>query len=195
MRLDVALLEPPRGLLAEHARSARRRSSSSTTPPGRLARSPFALRERGGVEPERVVVLGEQGGGHVAGDRVERLLRRRRGPVGVAPALCRAASGPRAARHARRAPARSASSSEAAPSSRTWRWAHRPAREVHVRVGEAGEHAAAAEVDDLGGRERGLVRADAAGDPVAGDRERAARAAATGPASGSMPFSRITARL
>ena len=41
-----------------------------------------------------------------------------------------------------------------------------------MRVGEAGEDAAAAEIDDLRRCERGLVRADAAGDPVAGDRER-----------------------
>jgi hypothetical protein len=44
---------------------------------------------------------------------------------------------------------------------------------VDVRVGEAGEDAAPAEVDALGARERRLVRPDAAGDPVAGDRKRA----------------------
>ena len=41
-----------------------------------------------------------------------------------------------------------------------------------MRVGEGGEDAAAAEVDDLGGRERRLVRPDAARDAVARDRER-----------------------
>ena len=41
-----------------------------------------------------------------------------------------------------------------------------------MRVGEGGEDTAAAEVDDLRARERGLVDADAAGDVGAGDRER-----------------------
>src|SRR5262249_55484444 len=49
----------------------------------------------------------------------------------------------------------------------------RPRREVDVRVGEARDDAPSAEVDALGARERGLVRADATGDPVSGDRERA----------------------
>ena len=48
----------------------------------------------------------------------------------------------------------------------------RPRREVHVRVAEAGENAAAAEVDTVRAGKRSLVRADAARDPVAGDRER-----------------------
>jgi hypothetical protein len=50
---------------------------------------------------------------------------------------------------------------------------NRPGGEVDVRVGEPGEDAAAAEVDPLGPRERGLVRADAADDPLARDREAA----------------------
>jgi hypothetical protein len=44
---------------------------------------------------------------------------------------------------------------------------------VDVRVGEPRQHAASAEIDGLGARKRRLVDADAAGDPVAGDRERA----------------------
>jgi hypothetical protein len=40
-----------------------------------------------------------------------------------------------------------------------------------VGVGQAREHAAAAEVDAVGARQRGFVRADAAGDPLTGDRE------------------------
>jgi hypothetical protein len=44
---------------------------------------------------------------------------------------------------------------------------------VDVGVVEAGQDAAAAEVDDVGRGERRLVDADAARDPVAGDRERA----------------------
>jgi hypothetical protein len=47
----------------------------------------------------------------------------------------------------------------------------RPGGEVHVRVGEAGEDAAAAQVDDLWARKRRLVGTDAARDPVARDRE------------------------
>ena len=49
----------------------------------------------------------------------------------------------------------------------------RPRREVDVRVGEARQHAPAAEVDRLRAGERRLVHADAAGDAVTGDRERA----------------------
>src|SRR5256885_11392459 len=49
---------------------------------------------------------------------------------------------------------------------------NRPGGEVHMRVGEPGEDAAAAEIDDLGRRERSLVRTDAAGDPFPGDRDR-----------------------
>src|SRR5207244_8336220 len=49
----------------------------------------------------------------------------------------------------------------------------RPGREVDVRVAEPGQNAAAAEIDAVGRHERGLVRAHAAGDPVARDRQRA----------------------
>ena len=49
----------------------------------------------------------------------------------------------------------------------------RPAREVDVRVREAGQDAAAAEVDDVGARQGRLVRADAARHPLAGDGQRA----------------------
>ena len=48
----------------------------------------------------------------------------------------------------------------------------RPAGEVDVRVGESRYDAPSAEVDDLRRGERGLVRADAAGNPVARDRQR-----------------------
>jgi hypothetical protein len=46
---------------------------------------------------------------------------------------------------------------------------------VDVGVREAGEHHAAAEVDHLGRGERRLVHADATGDEVARDRQRALR--------------------
>ena len=49
-----------------------------------------------------------------------------------------------------------------------------PGRKVHVRqVAEAGDDAAPAQVDSLRLRQRRLVRPDATGDQVAGDRERA----------------------
>ena len=57
------------------------------------------------------------------------------------------------ARGCGRARAPSASSSDAAPSSRTCALRERPGREVDVRVGEAGKHAAAAEVDDVRARQ------------------------------------------
>ena len=63
---------------------------------------------------------------------------------------------------------------------------------MDVRVGEGGEDAAAAEVDDVRARERGLVHADAAGDV----RAAIASARAVG-SDGSIvlttPFSRIIA--
>src|SRR5262249_27083997 len=51
----------------------------------------------------------------------------------------------------------------------------RPRREVHVGVVQAGEDDAAAQVDDVGRGERGLVHSDAARDPLACDRERPLR--------------------
>src|SRR5438552_260402 len=85
-RPDVRVAEVPGALFPQHA--------------GRLAggiandHAAFDLEiavrtgERGRVEPQRVVVPGHQGGGPVAGDPVERLLRRldRRRPVAAAPA-------------------------------------------------------------------------------------------------------------
>ena len=47
----------------------------------------------------------------------------------------------------------------------------RPRGEVDVRVGEAGQDAAAPEIDDVWCGERGLVRADPARDALTGDRE------------------------
>src|SRR5947207_12131305 len=43
---------------------------------------------------------------------------------------------------------------------------------MDMRVVEAGEDAAAAQIDDVGRRKCRLVHADAAGDPLAGERER-----------------------
>ena len=47
----------------------------------------------------------------------------------------------------------------------------RPEQEVDVRVRESGQDAAAAQIDAFRARQCGLVRADAAGDPLAGDRQ------------------------
>ena len=51
----------------------------------------------------------------------------------------------------------------------------RPRREVDVRVGEARQNAPTAEVDRVRARERRLVHADAARDPIPGDPERRSR--------------------
>ena len=63
---------------------------------------------------------------------------------------------------------------------------------MDVRVGERGEDAAAAEVDDLRARERGLVDADTAGDICTGDRS-AREVGSCGSSVRMTPFSRITA--
>ena len=62
---------------------------------------------------------------------------------------------------------------------------------MDVGVGESGEDAAAPEVDALGAREGGLVRADAAGHELARDRE-GARLRQRGVEGADDPFSRIT---
>ena len=161
--------ELPRGLLAQDPRRLA----------GRVALDDAALdlevavgaRERGRVEPGGVVVLREEQRRDVARDLVERGGRRLLVPLGRSPAVATdpaAVSGMRAnalerVREARRTvelhlPLR-----------------ERPGREVDVRVGEAREDAASAEIDDVGARKGGLVRADATRDVRAGDRERARR--------------------
>src|SRR5581483_9168286 len=84
-RLDVALLELPGRLLAEHAGGGAALVALDDAA-GNLEIAVRA-RERGRVQPERVVVLREQGGRDVPGDGVERLLRRFLAPVGAAPSL------------------------------------------------------------------------------------------------------------
>ena len=123
--------------------------------------------------------------GHVAGDRVERLPRRLLavGPLALAPA---AAAQPGAGARPRQGAAHAVErllerlrSLEADLALR-----ERPGRKVDVRVGEAGEDAPPAEVDDVRRGERSLVRADAAGDPIARDRESETRPAGSAPSSG-----------
>ena len=71
---EVALLEPPRGLLAQHAgRLAVRVALDDAAVDVEIA---AGERERGRVEPERVVVLRDQRGRTLAGDCVEIVLRR-----------------------------------------------------------------------------------------------------------------------
>ncbi len=126
-------------------------------------------RERRRVEPQRVVVLRDQHGGPLALDLVERLAGGRAvRPVGVAPPLAtKPAPGPRRGFQAVERPGERAAVVKRHVVSR-----ERPRGEVDVRVGEAGQHAAAVEVDRLGARQRRLVHPDAAGDPIAGDPER-----------------------
>jgi len=100
---------------------------------------------------------------------VQRLLRRLRLPVGRTPAL---ASDPRAV--ARLAPNLVERFHERRDSVQAQiALSQRPGRKVDMGVREAWEDAAAAEVHDVRGRQRRLVRSDPTGDTVAGDRERA----------------------
>ena len=170
-RAHVGVAEVPGALLAEDA--------------GRLAvRVPLddaagnlevgvGQRECRGVDPERVVVLGHQRHRHVAGDSVECLLRRldRRRPLAVPPAE---PAQPPALGHLadRRCHTRERVVERLGALEPHLALCQRPAREVHVGVGEARQDAPPAEVDPLRAREGGLVRPDAAGDPVARDRER-----------------------
>ena len=124
--------------------------------------------ERGGVEPGRVVVLREEERRGVTGDRIERGSRRLLVPLRRSPAV---AADPAAA------PRMRANALERLGEARHTLQLHlplreRPGREVDVRVGEPGEDAAPAEIDDLGAGKDGLVRADPSCDVRAGDRKR-----------------------
>ena len=132
------------------------------------------MRERRRVEPERVRVARHQRDRAVGNDLVEQLLRRlgRRRPVAAAPAP------PAQPAVALRPPEALADACERLVERARVLEPHlvlgdRPGREVHVRVAEAGENASAAQVDPVGTGQSRLVRADAAGDPAACDREAA----------------------
>ena len=168
-REHVAVAEPPGRLLAQDAR----RLAVGVPFDDAAVDVEIAARggERRGVEPDRVVVLRDQDRRPLAGDGVQQLLRRLdvRLPVAVAPAV---AAQPAAGRDLRLAnPAERLLDRRAAVQLHLL-LRQRPGRKVDVRVGEGGEDAAAAEVDDVRARERRLVDADAAGDVRAGDRER-----------------------
>ena len=178
-RAHVGVAEVPRALLAEHARRL------AVLVPLDDAAGDLELGvgegERGRVDPERVVVLGHQRHGHVAGDGVECLLRRldRRRPLAVSPAE---PAQPPAPGHLadRRGHARERVVQRLRALEPHLALRQRPAREVHVRVREARQDAPPAEVDPVRAGQRGLVRPDPAGDPVARDCERRRPAGATG---------------
>ena len=158
--------ELPGGLLAQNAcRHAGRVALDHASVDLQIA---VRARERGGVEPGRVVVLREEQRRGVAGDRVERGRRRLLVPLRRSPAVAAdpaAASGMRANALERLGEARDTLQPHLA-------LRERPGREVDVRVGEAGKDAAAAEIDDVRAGEDGLVRADPSRDVRARDRER-----------------------
>ena len=182
------------------AHSSRRTPVGSPARPARRRRpatcsSPSRERERGRVDPQRVVVLRHEGDGHVAGDGVERLLRRLRGrrPFAAPPAE---AAQPASRGHLadRRGDARQRVVQRLRALEPDLSLGERPRGEVDVRVGEAREHAAPAEVDAVGAR-RARSRASR-------PRRRCARRRSRGrPPVGSdgssvrtTPFSRITVR-
>ncbi len=169
-RLHELLAEEPRRLLAQDAR--RLAALVDLHDAAFHAQVAVRVRKRRGVQPHRVTVARGESGRDVAGDRVEDLPRRldRRRPVSAPPA---ASPQPASVWDRADGPAHALDRLLQRPGSLE---AHlvlgeSPRDEVHVRVGEAGQHAAAAEIDGFRRRERGLVRADSAGDPVARDRE------------------------
>ena len=125
-----------------------------------------------GVDPQRVVVLRHERHGDVAADGVEGLLRRLDGgrPVAAAPAE---PAQPAALGHVPHG--RGDAGERLVEPLRTLEpdlmLRERPGGEVHVRVREPGDDAPAAQVDALGAREGGLVRADPSRHPLAGDRQ------------------------
>ena len=171
-REHVAVTETPCGLLAEDAR--RLAVLVPLDHPAGDLEVAARCRERGRVEPGRVVVLRDHDRRRPAGDGVECLLGWLGAgiPVTVAPAV---AAQPAARRGLCLADARERFVERGAAVELHLALRQRPGRKVDVRVGEAGEDAAAAEVDDLRARARRLVDAHAAGDVRARDRERAAR--------------------
>ena len=166
----VPLLEPPRGLLAQHAGRLA----------GRVALDHAALdvevasrqRQRSRVEPDRVVVLGDHRRREVARELVELPAGRlaMRPPVAAPPPV---AAQPAPALGARcRAKALECLVERRAAVQLHLALCQGPGGEVDVGVREARHDDAAAQVDHLRGGECGLVDADAARDPFTCDRQR-----------------------
>ena len=171
-RLDELLAEEPCGLLAQDAGRLAVLVDLDDAAVG--AQVAVRVRERRRVQPHRVPVARGQRGRDVACDRVEHLpcrldrtatSRRSRQPRPRSQPP--GGTDPTAAAHALDRLLERLRPLEAHLVLR-----ERPGDEVDVRVREARKDAAAAEIDDLRRRERRLVRADAAGDAVARDRER-----------------------
>ena len=169
--VDVRVAEVPARLLAQDAgRLALLVELDDTAGDLQVA---VRARQGGRVEPERMRVARHQRHRPVGYDLVQRLLGRldRRRPVAAPPA---AAAQPGALRVGQRlAYARERLVHRPGVLESHLVLRDRPGREVHVRVGESREYAAPPEVDALRPGKRRLVRADAAGDPFARDRERA----------------------
>ena len=182
-RLDVAVAEVPARFLAQDA--GRLAALVELDHAARDLQVAVCVGQGGGVQPDRVGVARHQRNRTVGGDRVERFLRRldRWRPVAAAPT---AAAQPDGCRRTLQclAHARDGLVHRGRALEPHLVLGESPGGEVHVRVGEAGQHAAAAEIDALRPGERGLVGADTACDLVARDRERLAPAAARAPSCG-----------
>ena len=170
-RPHVGVAEVPGALLAEHARRLALLVALDDAA-GHLEVA-VGLGQSRGVEPEGVVVLRHQCDGHVARDRVERLLASapRRAPTRRSASRGRAASCPLGTSRDRPGDARERIVERRGAFEPDLTLRERPGGEVDVRVRESREDAAPAQVDPVRARERGLVGADPAGDALAGDRE------------------------
>ena len=157
-------------------RSARRPRPSRRRRPGRAGRrSPRARPAELSQSEWPSFAWSATGMSPVTASSAWRVGSHLRMPLAAAPAgAAEPAPGRRVPRTASATRA-SASSSDAAPSSRTWRCASDHWAKWTCESVNPGRTVQPAEVDDLGARERRLVRPDAADDPVARDRERARR--------------------
>ena len=137
-RAHVAVAERPRRVLAQDAALLDHAAGHLERPVGPL--------ERRAVQPQRVVVLRHQRDRHVRHGAVERRARGRLGPVALAPAE---PAQPAALAHvlARGHHAVERLLERARALEPRLPQPERPGGEVHVRVGEAGEEAALAQLD------------------------------------------------
>ena len=167
-REDVAVAEAPGRLLAEDA--GRLAILVPLDDPTRDLEVAARRRERGRVEPDRVVVLRDHDRRRLARDLVERLLRRQqaRAPVAVPPAV---AAQPATGRDVCLADPCQRLLERRAAVELHLPLRERPGWEVDMRVGERGKDAAAAEVDDVRARQCRLVHAHSARDVRARDRQ------------------------